>query len=116
MEDDEDAAIGEVDGSHDAIQVFSSYGCYNYVSLNNDVEATSLDTPRCTNSCYVAVDYLWHLIDHTYVAFADAKVHLLIIGHALFQEWPRLLETQRSAPSQIWRSLVFQHSTKTAKH
>ncbi|XP_062152758.1 uncharacterized protein LOC133861071 [Alnus glutinosa] len=118
VNDDENAtannSAGAVDGTHRAPKVFSSFGCY--VSLHTDKVATSLDAPRCTNDCYVAVDYLRHLNNHTYVAFATAKVHFLKIGPSLFQEWPQLLETQRSTPSQLWRYLVFQHSTKTAKH
>jgi hypothetical protein len=118
VDDDENAAannsVGAVDGTHREPRVFSSCGCY--VSLHKDEEATSLDAPSCTNDCYVAVDYIRHLNNYTYVAFADAKVHFLKFGPALFHEWPRLLETQRPAPSQLWRYLVLQHSTKTAKH
>lgn len=102
-------------GSHRAPRVFSSCGCYNYMSLTYDEEAMCMDATRCTNGCYVAVDYLRHLNDHNYVAFAKAEFYFLKIGHALFQAWPRLLETQQPVPSQIWRFFVFQHSTKWAK-
>jgi hypothetical protein len=102
MDDEENVAANNSDvadvGSHRAPRVFSSCGCYSYVSLNKDEDATSLDAPRCTIGCYVAVDYLGHLNDHTYVAFAAAKFYFLKLGQALFQEWLRLLETQRLAP------------------
>jgi hypothetical protein len=87
------------------------------MSMNKAEGVTSLEATYlgCPTSCYVAVDYLRHLNDHTYVVFADVKFHFLKIGQALFQEWPQLLETQWPALSQIWSSFVFQHSTKRAE-
>jgi hypothetical protein len=60
------------------------------VGLNKEKEEKSLEAPRRTGSCYVAVDYLMHLKEHNYVvAFDDDKFKFTNVGQeVLFRVAP----------------------------